>query len=223
MDIILFVLLLTITLGIYIFMNSKIKKYKKEDIKSIMSGFEVSRKIIDGYDLNNIYITESRDALFSYYDSGRKVIRLLKGVFNDTSISSCAISSLVAANTIQDKKKDQLYLFRKKLMPFLDILLYFSYIVIACGALFGRIDIILVGIVIDYLIIFFHLATYKIELEAVEIAQQELERNKIVTKKEAKKVNEVLRAISLTYIASVMFPIAKLIKLIIDYGNSNKN
>lgn len=223
MDIVLFVLLLAITLGIYIFMNVKIKKYKNEDIKALMSGFEVSRKIIDGYDLNNVYITESRDALFSHYDPERKVIRLLKGVFNDTSISSCAIASLTAANTIQDKKKDSLYLFRKKMIPFLDILLYFSYIVIACGTLFGRIDIILIGIIIDYLIIFFHMATYKIELEAVEIAKQELERNKIVTKKEAQKVYEVLRAISLTYIASIMFPIAKLVKLIIDYGNSNKN
>lgn len=223
MDIVLFLLLLVITLGTYIYMDIKIKKYKKDDIKTLMSGFEVSRKIIDGHDLNNIYITESNEALFSYYDSERKVIRLLKGVFNDTSISSCAISSLTAANAIQAKRENKLYLFKTKMMPFINILLYFSYTVIACGTLFGRIDIIWIGIVIDYIIIFFHLATYKIESEAVEIAKKELERDKIINKKEAKKVNEVLHAISFTYIASIMFPIIKLFKLIIDYGSSNRN
>lgn len=223
MDTVLFVLLLVITLGTYIYIDIKIKKYNKEDIKTIMSGFEVSRKIIDGHDLNSIYITESNEALFSYYDSQRKVIRLIKGVFNDTSISSCAISSLAAANAIQAKRNNKLYLFKSKMLPFIDILLYFSYAIIACGTLFGRTDIILIGIIIDYLIIFFHLATYKIEFDAVEIAKKELERNRIVNKKEAKKVNEVLSAISFTYIASIMFPIIKLFKLIIDYGNSNKN
>ncbi len=222
MDIVLVLLLIALTVSSYINLKKKLKKHSKEDIKSLMSGFEVSRKILDKYDLNNIYITESRQSIISHYDSDRQVIRLTNGVFNDTSVSSCAVSSLQSAYAIEHKKKDKWFIFREKINPLLKIILYFSYIVISIGILFGHLRTIYIGIGLDYAILLFHLFTYKIEKNSIKIAQSELLKNKIVNKKELEKVKEVLQAHSYIGIASIILPIAELLKRLVEFGNSNR-
>lgn len=222
MDVILILLLILLTVGSYINIKIKEKKYKKIDIQKLLSGFEVSRKILDSYDLNDLYITESRESIISYYDPQRNVIRLIKGVFNDTSITSCAISSLESAHAIQNKKKNSMFIFRKNIMPFIKCVLYLGYIVIAIGAIFGHMRTLLVGISLEYFVLLFHVFTYKIEKEATEIAKNELIKEKIVTKKELPQLEEVLKAISLINIASIILPIAELVKKIIEFGNSNR-
>lgn len=222
MDIVVLLVLIIITVGSYVRIKLVYKKHMKTDIKKMMSGFEVSRQIIDEFDLNNIYITESRENIFSHYDPNRKVIRLVKGVFNDTSISSCAIAATTAAYAIQDKKKHKLFNIRKNIAPFLKILLYVGYLIIASGILFGHRATILVGVCLEYTVIIFHILTYKIEKDAKEIAKKELIDQSIITKKELAKIDEVLTANSLINIASIMFPIAELIKKILEYGNSNR-
>lgn len=223
MDILIILILIIITIGSYIYIEKIYRKYKKEDLKCLKSGFEISRKIIDNYDLNNIYITESRDALFSYYDSNRKVIKLVKEVFSDTSITSCAISAFNAQSAIDDKNNNKLFKFRNNFKDLVNIILYLGYLVIAVGALFGHMNTILIGIALEYMVLLFYIATYKLDRDTKKKALKELLDNKLITKKELKKVEEALRATSFIYIASIVFPIAKLIKLIIDFGNSNKN
>ena len=223
MDILIILILIIITIGSYIYIEKVYRKYKKEDLKSLKSGFEVSRKIIDNYDLNNIYITESRDALFSYYDSNRKVIKLVREVFSDTSITSCAISAFNASSAIFDKSNNKLFKFRNNFKDLVNIILFLGYLVIAVGTLFGHINTILIGFALEYMVLLFYICTYKLEKDTKERALKELLDNKLITKKELKKVEETLKATSFIYIASIVFPIAKLFKLIVDFGNSNKN
>lgn len=222
MDKVLILLLIVLTLSSYINLKKKLKKHSKEDIKSLMSGFEVSRKILDKYDLNNVYITESRQSIISHYDTERQVIRLTNGVFNDTSISSCAVSSLQSAYAIEHKKNDKWFIFREKINPLLKVILYFSYIVLFMGILFGNLRTIYIGIALEYAILIFHVLTYKIEKNSIKIAQNELLKNKIITKKELEKVKEILQAHSYIGVASIILPIAELLKRMVEFGNSNR-
>ncbi len=223
MDIIFISVLILITLGSYIYIEIVYKKYNNIDIKKLKSGFEVSREILDNHNLNNIYITESRDILFSHYDSNRKVIRLAKGVFNDTSIASCAISAMTSGYALQDKKKDKLYLFRVKFENFINFILYIGYIIILVGTLFGHMHTVLTGVALEYVVLIYYFSTYSLEKKVEAIALDELIDNKIVSKNEINKVKELLKATSLLYIASLVFPIAWLFKFIVDFGNSNRN
>jgi hypothetical protein len=223
MDILIILILLIIVFGSYIYIRITYNKYKKEDIKSLKSGFEVSRKIIDKYDLNNIYITESREALFSYYDSNRKVIRLTKDVFNDTSLVSCAISSMNATYAIEEKEGNKILKFRNTFKDLINIILYFGYLFLAVGALFGNIKIMLVGIALEYIILLYYMFTYNLEKKTKNRALIELINNKIITKKEQKKIETILKATSFIYMASIVFPVVKLFKLIVDFGNSKED
>ena len=223
MDILIIIVLLIITLGSYIYIEIIYRKYKKIKLKNLKSGFEISREIIDNYELNNIYITESKNVLFSYYDYDRKVIRLANGVFNDTSLVSCAIAATCASYAVYDKQKDKLFSFRKTFEKLATTILYLGYIVITIGILFGNIMTILTGVALEYAVLLFYLFTYKLEKSIKIRALHELKNNKLITKNEIKKIEELLKANSYIYIASIVFPISRLFKLIIDFGKSDRN
>lgn len=222
MDIILILILIIVPLGSLIYIRVQNLKYKKKDIKKLMSGFEVARTIIDNNELSNIYITETRHSIISEYDNNRKVIRLKKDVFNDTSLTSCAIAAREAAHAIQDKKKHKLYCFRNRIKQLLDIFLYIGYIVIAVGALFGNMYTIYVGMSFEYVVLLFHILTLKIEKDASKIAINQLLDEKIINKREIRRINELLRINNYRYIASIIYPIIEVIKKIIEFGDSNE-
>lgn len=215
-------LILSISIGFYIYIKVTYNKYKKIKIKSNLSGFEVSRKIIDNYDLNNVYITESNNQLISRYDSNRKVIRLTNKVFNNESIVSCAISSIEASHAILDKKNDKLFKIKESLVPIVNILLIAGYLITLIGCFFGHVNTIIIGLSLIDIILLFNLIFYSVEKKSIKIALIELINEKIVSKNEIKKVEELLKVTSYTPFASIIFPVVELIKKIIVFGDSNK-
>lgn len=221
-EVLLILVLLFISLGTYIYIEIGCNKYKKIKMKSHLSGFEVSRKILDSYDLNNIYITETKEFLFSKYDPDRKVIRLVKSVFDGENITSCAISSIESGYAILDNKKNNsIYNIRKKINSFINVLLITSYIIILIGILFGHSNTLMSGIIIDYVILLYYAFTFNVEKEVKAIVIKELASNKIVIKKELIYIEKLSKIIVLKNVASIILPIIELIKKIIDFGKSN--
>lgn len=222
MIIVVLLLILSISIGFYIYIRVTYNKYKKIKTKNDLSGFEVSRKIIDNYDLNNIYITESKMQLISRYDSNRKVIRLTNKIFNDNSIVSCAISSIEASHAILDKKNDQMFHIKEKINPVANILLVLGYIITIIGCFFGHVNTIVLGLSLIDLLLLYNVIFYKVEKKSIAISMVELIDNKIITKSEIKKIEELLKVSSFTSFASIIFPVVELIKKILIFGDSNK-
>lgn len=222
-EVLLILVLLFISLGTYIYIELECNKYKKVKVKSNLSGFEVSRKLLDSYDLNNIYITETKEFLQSKYDPDRKVVRLIKSIFDDDSITSCVISSIESGYAVLDNKKNNsIYNFRKKMNSFINVLLIFSYIIILVGIFFGHSNTLMSGIIIDYVILLYYVFTINVEKEIKKIVIKNLISNKIVTKKELIHIERLSKIIVLKNIASIILPIIELIKKIINFGKSNQ-
>ena len=207
--------------SLYAYINIKYSKYSKRKLINGKTGFEISREIIDNYDLNSVYITESREELYSMYDYKRKVIKLVKGVFGDDSLTSCAISAMTASYAILDKRKDKLFTLKKQLEQFLYILIYIGYLIIIIGSIFGHIKTIWLGFGLEIMVVVFHIFTYNVERKAKEIALNELLGNKIIKLKEKKKIIELLNVSSYICIASAAFPIAELLRRIYEFGKSD--
>lgn len=222
MIIVVLILFLSISIGYYIYIEVNYKKYKNNKLKNGLSGFEVSRKIIDNYDLNNVYITESKNQLISKYDSNRKVIRLSDKVFNNDDLVSCSISSIEAGHAILDKKNDKLFKIKELITPFINILIIVGYIITLFGCFFGHVNTILVGLLIIDLTLLYNLLLYNVEKKAMKIAIVELVNNKIVSKNELKKIENLLKITSYTSFASIIFPVVELVKKIIVFGDSNR-
>ena len=215
-------LIYSISIGFYIYIRVIYNKYKNIKLKSNMSGFEVARKILDNYDLNNVYITESKGRILSNYDINRKVIRFANGVFNDESLVSASIAAETAGYAVLDKKNDKVFQIREKTRLFWDLLMITGYIITLFGCFFGHVNTIIVGLAIIDLIILFSFIFYNVEKRATIIALIEVINSKIVNKGEYKRIEKLLKTTSYTSFASVIFPIAELIKKIFAFGDSNK-
>ena len=222
MDIILILILILLPLSVSILISVNINKYGKSDTKKSILGFEVARTILDENELENVYITESNEAIMSYYDFRRKVVRLKKEVFNNSNLKSCVISAKEASRAIMDKKKHQLYSIRNSLSTFLNILLYSGYTIIALGTLFGHIRTIYVGFAFVYSVLLFHICTIKIERDTNKLALIEIKNTKLFSTKEIEKIKKILDSLTYIGIASITYPIIELVKRIIQFGDSNK-
>lgn len=204
----------------YVFLTYR--KYKKVRINFDLSGFDVARKIIDDYDLNNVYITESRDIFFSKYLYARKVIRLSNEVFNDSSISSISIAARSACYAIKDKRKDKIFNIKFALENFIKLILVCGYIILIIGTFFGHMNTVYLGMGLIAFVLLYHLILLGTEADISSMAFNELIDKKLITKKEGKMVEKVLKVFSLTDIASIFFPFAILMRKIIDFGKSSR-
>ncbi len=222
MDIILILILILLPSSVSILISINIKKYGKSDTKKSVLGFEVARTILDENELENIYITESNEAIMSYYDFRRKVVRLKKEVFNNSNLKSCVISAKEASRAIMDKKKHQLYSLRNNLSSLLNLLLYSGYTIIALGTLFGHIKTIYIGFALVYSVLLFHICTIKIEKDTNKVTLIELKSTKLFNTKEIEKIEKILDSLTYIGIASITYPIIELVKRIIQFGDSNK-
>ncbi len=214
------VALIIIFIFSYVFLTYR--KYKKIKITLDLSGFDVARKIIDEYDLNNVYITESKDIFFSRYVYARKVIRLSDEVFNDSSISSISIAARSACYAVKDKKKDKIFYIKFTLENFIKMVLICGYIILIVGTLFGHMNTIYLGMGLITFVLLYYLLLLNSENNISFMALNELVDKKVITKKEGKMTEKVLKVLSLTDIASIFFPLALLMRKIIDFGKSSR-
>ncbi len=221
MDLVLICILVILPFLVTIFISVNLNKYGKLKTKKEVFGFEVARKILDENELENIYITESNEIIISNYDSKRKVVRLKKEIFNGDDLKSCAIASREAAKAIMHKKKNQTYLLYLSFSPLLNALLYGGYIIISCGALFGHIKTIYVGIALVYSVLLFNIFTLKVEKNANDLSLIELKQSKLLSSLEIKNISKIFDSMKYIGLASITYPIIELIKRIIKFGNSN--
>ena len=220
MDKIVLLIFIVIILSIYFYTSRIFKKYQKIDIRSLMSGFEVARNLIDSYGFNDVYITENRSLLYSKYDSNRKVIRLSNDIFNSTSVTSCALSAREAVSCILDKKNDKYFKLIDKLSPLFNILIYIGYLVIGIGTLFGHMKTMWIGIYLEMIVFFFYVLTFKYENRLCSFAISILKSNKIITKKENDMIKTVLNASRYINFANIISPIILLVIMIVNFGKS---
>ena len=209
-----------ISLIAQVFLVNVYNKYKNKEISKDNTGFDVSRKILDKYGLNNVYITEVRGALNDHYYYPRKVVRLSKSVFHGTSILSTSIAAFESVHAIMDKENSKEYKCRVIFEPFMNILTMIGIIMIISGLFFDIKKIITIGAFLVFVYLLFQIVTLPIEFKASKRAMDELLDLSLITKKENDKVRRVLNAISFINLGSIYRTIKETFYIIYDFGRN---
>lgn len=223
MDILLLITASLITLCAQYFVTTTYNRYSKIKSKKNITGFEVARKILDSYGMNNVYITETVGKLSDHYDPSRKVIRLSTEVFHGNSISSCAVAAHEVGHAIQDKKNYSFLKTRNLIIPFVNFVSYAGYLAILIGIIFASQNLILIGIATEIIILLFQLITLPVEFDASKRALTELKNINVLTTKELILSEKVLRAAAFTYVSSVINTILQILRLLLIFGNSDRD
>lgn len=216
-------LALIITVGARSFIQASYRKYLKVQVKKNISGAEAAREILNKNGLKNIYVVETSGTLTDHYDPERQVIRLSKDIYDTSTVSAIAVASHECGHALQDKNNYALMRIRSSLVPFVNLSTKIGYVILLIGLIASITDLIWVGIGLEAVILLFHLITLPVEIDASMRAIREIEKNKLLNSEELQYAKTVLVAAALTYVASVATAVLEILRLIIIYGNRNRD
>lgn len=219
MDLIICLLIVIIPALAQLFISINYSKYKKIFNESKITGQEVARKILDSNNLEKIYVVATNGNLTDHYDSGRKVIRLSKDIYDNESIASLAVAAHECGHAIQDKDGYFFMRLRSFIYPIVRIGTMFSYLVIFIGAIAEAMNIIYLGIALVTLGLIFQLVTLPVEFDASKRALIELKNLGLVTDDELDGAKKMLISAALTYVAGVLSSALELLRLILIFTN----
>ncbi len=221
MDLLIFLLMITIPAIAELLLTINYNKYKNIENDNNISGFEVARKILDKNDLKDIYIIEINGNLTDHYDPKRKVVRLSKNIFHGTSIASLAVAAHECGHAIQDKEGYQYMKIRSLIFPVVHFATTFSYLVILIGILMESFEMIILGIGLIGTGLIFQLVTLPVEIDASKRAKKEIDKLNLTKKEEQEGISKMLNAAASTYIAGVLTSALELLRLILIFVNND--
>ena len=221
MEYILVGLAFIITISAQIYIDSSYRRIKKIASSAGMTGKEVARTILDKNGLDNVNIEEVGTTLGDHYDPTSKTVRLSPEVYQKASIASASIAAHECGHAIQDKNGYLFLRIRHSLIPLVNFSSYAGYLAILIGCLFSSLNLIWIGIILEIVILVFQLITLPVEFNASSRALKELEKEKILEKKEIKKARQMLTAAALTYVASAAAALLEILRLILMFGRRN--
>lgn len=222
MNIVLYLVIILVPLFAQINVSASFSKYKKVDNKKKVTGFDVARKILDANGLQDIYIVETGGNLTDHYDPTRKVIKLSHDIFHGESIAAASVAAHECGHAIQDKVGYKFMRFRSLLVPVVNLVSSFSWIVILIGLLTEYFQIFIFGIGLISIGLLFQLVTLPVEFDASKRAKIELKRLKLIDSKEESYVSKMLGAAALTYVAGVLTSILEIVRLLIMFNDSDR-
>ena len=215
MDMLIIIASLVITLGAQAYINSMYSKTKKIDLSIGMTGHDIARRILNQNGLNDVQILESGGILSDHYNPKNKTLNLSPEVFCKASIAAASVAAHECGHAIQDKDGYFFLKFRNFIVPFVNIASYLGYISIVIGIFTSVLDLIWLGIIMEFFILFFQLITLPVEFDASNRAIENLVNLNIVSSEEKVYSKKMLFAAALTYVASVAAAVLQIARLLL--------
>lgn len=194
-------------------------KYKRENNKKKLSGFEAARKILDENGLKDMYIVEVKGDLTDHYDPTQKVVRLSSDIFHGETIAAVAVAAHECGHAIQDKDNYTFMRIRSMICPVINFSTYIAYILFFISIFLQMFDMLLIAIGLVSLSLVFQVVTLPVEFDASKRALKFLKDYEILGKDEVEGSEKVLKAAALTYVAAVLSSILNLVRLLMYYGD----
>lgn len=215
MDMLIIIASLVITLGAQAYINSMYNKTKKIVINKGMTGADIARVILDKNGLQNVKINESSGLLSDHYDPRNKTVNLSPEVFCKASVAAASVAAHECGHAIQDKDGYFFLRFRNSIVPLVNIASYLGYVAILIGLFLSAFGLIWLGIIMEFVILFFQLITLPVEFNASSRALENLINLNIVSDQEMVYSKKMLFAAALTYVASVATAVLQIARLLL--------
>lgn len=200
--------------------KSTFRKYQSIGVQSRMTGAQAAAAVCRAGGAN-VTIERVGGFLSDHYDPRTKTLRLSPDVYDGRTISSIAVGAHEAGHAIQDATDYSWLRMRSAIVPAVQFgsKTYIWPIMFGIGVQ-GTVGnaLILVGIGLLAITVFFQLVTLPVEFDASNRAKKVLEQTGIAsTDAERHGVDKVLDAAALTYVASAVSSLATLAYFVLMY------
>ena len=189
------------------------KGSKTIDNKKELSGFGITRNVLDDNKLDKTYIIEKKGKLVDYYDYNNKVVKLSSLVFHENSLYALAVGAYVGMHGAYDIKNNSLYKFISTFKPVVNIIYYISLFLIIAGIYTANETAYQVALLLLILILIFSTVMFVCKRNIAYEAYDYLKKNKTLNKDEDDNISNVLRNV---YLESYTWLITDIIYSVIN-------
>ena len=204
--------------------KSTYAKYQRVEARSRMTGAMAAERLLRANGINDVVIEHVRGNLTDHYDPSKKVLRLSDSVYGSTSVAAVSVAAHEVGHCIQHNRNYAPLTIRSKLVPVANFGSQVSWIFIIAGLILGSFSwLINLGILLFSAAVLFQIVTLPVEFNASKRALVALCDNGILYTDEAAMGKKVLSAAALTYVASAATAILQLLRLVLLFGNRNRD
>lgn len=205
--------------------SSTFNKYSTLISKQGYTGADVARQLLLSAGITDVTVERISGNLTDHYDPKNKVLRLSDSVFGSKSVAALGVAAHETGHAIQHRESYFPLTFRTAIFPIVNIGSKLSMPLILIGLLFGYFSasnsILLVGIIMFALVVFFQVITLPVEFNASSRAIKLLGQYNYLSPDEIKPAKKVLSAAALTYVAAAAVSIAQILRLLLIFNRRN--
>jgi len=197
--------------------SSSFRKYSRVRSAQGFSAAQVARMLLDRSGLSDVDIERVRGNLTDHYDPRARVLRLSDSVYGSPSLAAIGVAAHEAGHAIQHQQNYIPLKLRNGIFPVARIGSWAFIPAFFMGLFFHQsMGFLLdVGIILFSFYVFFTLVTLPVEFNASSRALRMLTETGYLAKNEVGGAQAVLKAASLTYVASALMAILNLLRLLI--------
>ena len=204
--------------------KSTYAKYQRVESRSHMTGAKTADRLLKANGIYDVRIEHVSGNLTDHYDPSKKVLRLSDSVYGNSSVAAVSVAAHEVGHCIQHSKNYAPLTIRSKLVPIANFGSQASWLFIIAGLIFGSASwLIDFGIILFSLAVLFQIVTLPVEFNASRRALETLSDNGILYTEEVGMGRKVLRAAALTYVASAATAILQLLRIVLLFGNRNRD
>lgn len=205
-------------------MRSTYAKYQRVRSLSGLTGAQAAERVLRNAGIYDVSIQRVSGNLTDHYDPRTKTLRLSDSVYNDSSVAAIGVAAHECGHAIQHNLGYAPLKLRGALVPVANIGASLAWPMIIIGVIIGWVQpLITLGIVLFSLAVLFQLVTLPVEFDASRRAVRVLGDTGILYGDEISHTKKVLTAAALTYVAGAASSILQLLRLILLFGNRNRD
>lgn len=195
-------------------MNRVYKKYRTVRSNSGMTGAEAAKRILHAAGIYDVQIGEVAGSLSDHYDPISKRVNLSREVYAGNSLAAVGVAAHECGHAIQHAAHYLPLNFRTAIVPIANLGSSLSWPIFLVGLLTSFGPLVVVGILLFSLAVFFQVITLPVEFNASKRALTMLKNTGILGEQESKGAKAVLQAAALTYVAALMASLLQLLRLV---------
>lgn len=221
-------LLIIIGMVICLLASAKVKstfaKYSGVRSMSGVTGMEAAQRILHSAGIYDVRIEHVAGNMTDHYDPRNKVLKLSDTVYGSASVAAVGVAAHECGHAIQHNQSYTPLVIRNSIVPVANIGSFISWPLILIGLFLSwNQTLINIGILLFALVVVFQLVTLPVEFNASSRAIACLDSSGILYNTEVSQAKKVLNAAALTYVAGAAASILQLLRLILLFGNRNRD
>lgn len=204
-------------------LNFTYSKYKKIEVDSNMTGYDVAKKILLENNLDNIIVGKVSGNLSDHYNNSKKIINLSSDIYEGATIAAVSVAAHECGHAIQYKEGYTPIKIRNMLVPFVNLGNTLGYIVIVISLAASATKLFTIGLILISFALVFQIITLPVEFDASRRGKRILLELGIVTEDEQDGASKMLRAAAFTYVAGLISSIMQILRLVLIFSNRDRD